>query len=237
MASRVHDSVLQTLALIQRHAEEPQQVAQLARAQERELRSWLFEGQPPGSLADGRGTVADGGAAHPAEVEAAHGVAVETVVVGRLPARRRPDAPCSAAAREATVNAAKWSGADVVSLFAEVEPDRCRCSCGTGARASTRRGPADRRASPSRSRRAWPAAAGSAVIRTAPGRGHRGGADRWPRRSRPGAAPAGPPVQGRRPRVVPGRRPRTCSAPGCGPSWATTSRWSARPTTWPRPSS
>ncbi|HEY5988693.1 MAG TPA: PspC domain-containing protein, partial [Streptosporangiaceae bacterium] len=50
MAARVHDSVLQTLALIQRRAGEPQQVIQLARAQERELRSWLYAG-PVGSAA------------------------------------------------------------------------------------------------------------------------------------------------------------------------------------------
>ncbi len=48
MATRVHDSVLQTLALIQRRADDPQQVAKLARAQERELRSWLFSGSVPG---------------------------------------------------------------------------------------------------------------------------------------------------------------------------------------------
>src|SRR5580698_3797734 len=52
MASRVHDSVLQTLALIQRRANDPQQVIQLARAQERELRSWLFEGRAPGDTTD-----------------------------------------------------------------------------------------------------------------------------------------------------------------------------------------
>src|SRR5208283_5432648 len=43
MATRVHDSVLQTLALIQRNAADPHQVVQLARAQERELRAWLFD--------------------------------------------------------------------------------------------------------------------------------------------------------------------------------------------------
>ena len=45
MAARIHDSVLQTLALIQRQAEDPAKVIQLARLQERELRSWLFEGR------------------------------------------------------------------------------------------------------------------------------------------------------------------------------------------------
>ena len=47
MAAHVHDSVLQTLALIQRSADDPQNVVRLARAQERELRAWLFEGRPP----------------------------------------------------------------------------------------------------------------------------------------------------------------------------------------------
>ena len=42
MAARVHDSVLQTLALIQRHAAEPRKVAAYARRQERELRTWLY---------------------------------------------------------------------------------------------------------------------------------------------------------------------------------------------------
>src|SRR5262249_15087981 len=50
VATRVHDSVLQTLALIQRRADDPQRVVQLARAQERELRSWLVDGRAPGSM-------------------------------------------------------------------------------------------------------------------------------------------------------------------------------------------
>ena len=60
MAARVHDSVLQTLALIQRRADDPQQVVQLARAQERELRSWLFDGRAPGSMDDAGLTLAAG---------------------------------------------------------------------------------------------------------------------------------------------------------------------------------
>jgi phage shock protein PspC (stress-responsive transcriptional regulator) len=79
MAARVHDSVLQTLALIQRRARDPQQVIQLARAQERELRSWLFDGRAPGSL-DGDGmTLAGGVRLIQQEVEAQHGVAVSTM--------------------------------------------------------------------------------------------------------------------------------------------------------------
>ncbi len=121
MAARVHDSVLQTLALIQRSADDPQTVVQLARAQERELRSWLFEGRAPGdtevtSFAEGIREIQR-------DVEARHGVPVEVVTVGDCPLDEHLSA-LLAAAREATVNAAKWSGASVVSLFAEVEPDK-----------------------------------------------------------------------------------------------------------------
>ncbi len=123
IAARVHDSVLQTLALIQRRAHEPQQVIQLARAQERELRSWLFGGRAPGSM-DERGlTLAAGVRLLQEEVEARHGIAVEAVTVGDCDLDEDMSA-LLAAAREATVNAVKWSGADVVSLFAEVEPAR-----------------------------------------------------------------------------------------------------------------
>jgi signal transduction histidine kinase len=121
MAARVHDSVLQTLALIQRRAGDPQQVAQLARAQERELRSWLFDGQAPGSLAGDGLTLAGGVRLIQQEVEARHGIAVEAVTVGDCELDDDLTA-LLAAAREATVNAVKWSGAQVVSVFAEVEP-------------------------------------------------------------------------------------------------------------------
>jgi signal transduction histidine kinase/phage shock protein PspC (stress-responsive transcriptional regulator) len=121
MAARVHDSVLQTLALIQLRASEPQRVIQLARAQERELRSWLFDGRAPGSMGGQDMTVAAGVRLIQQEVEAQHGVAVEAVTVGDCDLDEALSA-LLAAAREATVNAAKWSGADVVSLFAEVEP-------------------------------------------------------------------------------------------------------------------
>jgi signal transduction histidine kinase len=121
MATRIHDSVLQTLALIQRRASEPQQVIQLARAQERELRSWLFEGRAPGSLADRGTSLAAGVRRIQTDVEAQHGIAVEAITVGDCELDDNLGA-LLAAAREATVNAAKWSGVPVVSVFAEVEP-------------------------------------------------------------------------------------------------------------------
>jgi signal transduction histidine kinase len=121
MATRVHDSVLQTLALIQRRADDPQKVIQLARAQERELRALLFEGRAPGSLGGDGMTLAEGVRVIQQEVEAQHGTSVEAVTVGDCELDDDLTALLTAA-REATVNAVKWSGAPVVSLFAEVEP-------------------------------------------------------------------------------------------------------------------
>lgn len=121
MAAHVHDSVLQTLALIQRSADDPRQVVRLARAQERDLRSWLFEGRPPGSIGDGAGSLAEGVDAMQRQVEADHGIAVQVVVVGDCPLDDRVRGLLDAA-REAAVNAAKWSGAPEVSVYAEVEP-------------------------------------------------------------------------------------------------------------------
>jgi signal transduction histidine kinase len=120
IAARIHDSVLQTLALIQRRADDPQKVVQLARLQERELRSWLFEGRSPDDAEEL--TVGDGARQIQQDIESRYGVPVEAVTVGDCDLDENLSA-LLAAAREATVNAAKWSGASVISLFAEVEPD------------------------------------------------------------------------------------------------------------------
>jgi signal transduction histidine kinase len=121
ISARVHDSVLQTLALIQRRADDPQKVVWLARMQERELRSWLFEGRAPGE-AESDMTFAAGVRQIQQDVEARYGIPVEAVTVGDCELDENLNA-LLAAAREATVNAAKWSGAGVISLFAEVEPE------------------------------------------------------------------------------------------------------------------
>jgi signal transduction histidine kinase len=121
IAARVHDSVLQTLALIQRNSDQPGEVVKLARAQERELRSWLFEGRVPGEAHEAA-TVAEGIRLIQQDVEERHRVPIEAITVGDCELDDQLRA-LLAAAREATVNAAKWSGADVVSVFAEVEPD------------------------------------------------------------------------------------------------------------------
>ena len=113
MAAHLHDSVLQTLALIQKHANDGRTVATLARAQERDLRSWLYGEAPPPDT-----SVASALKAAAAEVEDGHGVPVEVVTVGDAPVTERLR-PLVLAAREAMVNAAKHSGADQVDVFAE----------------------------------------------------------------------------------------------------------------------
>ena len=118
MAARVHDSVLQTLALVQREAGDPRRVAALARRQERELRSWLY---PDPRTADGAGLASAMDAAA-AEVEELHGVPVELVRTGDVPVDDRVEA-LVLAAREAMSNAAKHSGADQVSAFVDVGDD------------------------------------------------------------------------------------------------------------------
>ena len=170
IAARVHDSVLQTLALIQRRADQPQQVVALARAQERELRSWLFDGRPPGSI-DEAMTLAGGVRLIQQEVEAQHGVAVEIVMVGDCPLDDDL-AALLAAAREATVNSVKWSGAGVVSLFAEVEPTEVSVFVrdrGKGFDPATV--PADRKGLAESVRARMARRGGHATIRSAPGEG------------------------------------------------------------------
>jgi signal transduction histidine kinase len=116
MAAHLHDSVLQTLALIQRSAGDPRRTVTLARRQERELRAWLFGAEVPDeTLAGAVRSMAE-------DVEAAYDVAVDAVVVGDRPFDD-PGAAVVAAAREACVNAAKHSGEHEVSLYVEVGVD------------------------------------------------------------------------------------------------------------------
>lgn len=119
VAAHVHDSVLQTLALIQRNADRPRELVTLARRQERELRSWLY-GTGDAARPD---TLVGAFEAMAADVEAVHGVEVDVVVVGECPVDGDVEALVKAA-REAAVNAAKHSGATVVSVYVEAEPDK-----------------------------------------------------------------------------------------------------------------
>src|SRR4051794_26800150 len=119
VAAHLHDSVLQTLALIQRHADEPQAVSRLARSQERELRAWLYD---PKVVREG-GTWAGLVAGMVADVESDHELTVDPVVVGDAPVDEAL-AALGAATREALVNAAKHSGATAADLYTEVTPER-----------------------------------------------------------------------------------------------------------------
>jgi signal transduction histidine kinase/phage shock protein PspC (stress-responsive transcriptional regulator) len=115
IAAHLHDSVLQTLALIQRNAGSPREVARLARGQERTLRSLLYDSRTAsGQFGDELRKTA-------AEVEDAYAVSVDVVLVGDAPLDTDLSA-LAAAAREALVNAAKHSGVEAVSLYAELEP-------------------------------------------------------------------------------------------------------------------
>jgi signal transduction histidine kinase len=116
MATHLHDSVLQTLTLIQKRSGDPAAMVRLARHAERELRGWLY-----GSAArrGGEDDLVAALQAAAAEVEDRFGISVDLVTVGtcRLDGRVRA---VVGAAREALVNAAKHAGVAQVSLFAEV---------------------------------------------------------------------------------------------------------------------
>jgi len=117
MAAHLHDSVLQTLALIQRNANDPRRTITLARRQERELRTWLF------GTNEAEATLAAAVRAMAEDVETLHDVRVEAVVVGDR-AMDETGHTMLAATREATVNAAKHAGASSVSVYVEVLGDR-----------------------------------------------------------------------------------------------------------------
>jgi signal transduction histidine kinase len=116
MAARVHDSVLQTLALVQRESHDAKRVEQLARRQERELRAWLF---PEGELFKEDTLVAAIGNAA-AEVEELHGVRVELASSGNA-ALDEDLRALVLAAREAMANAARFSRADEISVYVEAD--------------------------------------------------------------------------------------------------------------------
>jgi len=120
VAAHLHDSVLQTLALVQRKADDPREVRRLARRQERELRGWLLHGEENVPEAETLGAVLDAVAAG---VEDTYGVPVDVVRVRDCPTAAALE-PLVLAAREAMVNAARHSGAPVVSVYLEVEPQR-----------------------------------------------------------------------------------------------------------------
>jgi signal transduction histidine kinase len=125
VAAHVHDSVLHTLTLIQRNAHDVREVQRLARAQERDLRAWLYEPK-----ADAEQALAAAVRKAAAEVEDHHGMPIEVVCVGDCPLDDRLGAMLQAA-REAMVNAAKYADGEPgdeartssLSVYAEVAGD------------------------------------------------------------------------------------------------------------------
>lgn len=163
-AARVHDSVLQTLTLIQKN---PSDARRLARRQERELRAWLYPDRAPAA----EGTLADALEAAAAEVEELHGVRVELVRSGDAPLAERTRA-LLLAGREAMVNAARHSGVDEVSVFLDADGERVAlyvrdrgAGFDSGAIAADRRGVAES------IRARMERVGGTARIVTAPGEG------------------------------------------------------------------
>lgn len=116
MAAHLHDSVLQTLALIQRQAKDPRAVVSLARRQERELRQWLY-----GETAEST-TLTQTLQAIAADVETDHGIDVDLVTVGDCDLTPEVTAVVRAA-REAMVNAARHSGVERVDVYAEADDE------------------------------------------------------------------------------------------------------------------
>lgn len=120
IASHLHDSVLQTLALIQKRADDPAQVTTLARRQERELRQWLFAAgersrNDPDSVAAAVERIAE-------EIEDTYELQVSQVVVGGDAPLGENEAAAVAAARECLVNVAKHAGVDRADVFCEIYP-------------------------------------------------------------------------------------------------------------------
>ncbi|MGH3720780.1 MAG: ATP-binding protein [Pseudonocardiaceae bacterium] len=126
IAAHLHDSVLQTLALIQQQSDSAREVRRLARGQERELRSWLYgphgygRTPPPGADAVAASAFAATLYAAAGEVEDTYAVSMQVVVVGDC-ALEEPLPALVQASREAMVNAAKHAGIAEVSVYAEVE--------------------------------------------------------------------------------------------------------------------
>ena len=117
MAAHLHDSVLQTLALVQR-ADDPARMAALARRQERELRGWLYGGGSEPNPDTVRAAVERLAGV----VEDRHGVVMDVVAVGDAPLDAETES-LVAAAGEAMTNAARWSGCATVSVFVESTPE------------------------------------------------------------------------------------------------------------------
>ncbi|MEO8184195.1 MAG: PspC domain-containing protein [Deltaproteobacteria bacterium] len=183
LAAHLHDSVLQTLSLILRNADDKQATVNLARRQERELREWLY-GRSRGALrganiergakterAETRRSLRDALLELGAEVEELHAIPVEVVVVGDGPLDERRESAL-AAAREALVNAARHSGAPRVDVYGELSAERLEIFVrDTGQGFDRSQVPDDRRGLSDSVLGRMERAGGSASIVSAPGQG------------------------------------------------------------------
>ncbi len=166
VAAHLHDSVLQTLALIQR-TDDPQRMAMLARHQETELRDWLYGTTP----LDGVDLVSTALKQAAARVEADFQMPVEVVTVGDRPVDDRARA-LVAAASEAMVNAAKHADADRMSLYLEVDDEAVQVYVtDQGKGFNPQAVPSDRRGISESIRTRMEKAGGEAIVESAAGEG------------------------------------------------------------------
>jgi len=212
VAAHLHDSVLQTLALVQQRADDPKTVATLARRQERELRDWL-RGRPPTAERESFSAALEAAAE---EVEEAHGVRIDVVAVGDHPLDERAEA-LVAAAREALTNAAKFAGdAGPVSAYAEASPRRVQVFVrDRGPGFALDAVPPDRRGVRESIVGRMARHGGTATLHTAPGQGTEVELTLEDRECT---------------RASSSSTTTSCSAPACAPSSPPTSRSSATPT-------
>ena len=166
VAARIHDSVLQTLALIQREADAGPRARALARRQERDLRRWLY-GSGYGSAATLEGALADAAA----DVEDAYGIRVELASAGDAPLDESLS-QLVLAAREALTNAAKHAGVDEVAVYTDVETAAISVFVRDRGKGFDRAAVApDRRGLAESVEARMQRAGGRAIITTAPGEG------------------------------------------------------------------
>jgi signal transduction histidine kinase len=168
LAAHLHDSVLQTLTLVQKRADDPRAVAALARSQERELRAWL-SGRDPASESASLAAAIELAAAR---VDAAHSVAIEVVTVGDRPLDEQGEA-LVAAAGEALTNAAKFAGeAGTIAVYAELGVERAQVFVRDRGRGFDPAAvPADRRGLSESIVGRMQRHGGTAVVRSSPGEG------------------------------------------------------------------
>jgi len=170
ISAHLHDSVLQTLSLIQKNADDPNRTVQLARQQERELRNWLYGTTPDNPHAVRLGPALEDTAAR---IERDHGVTIDVVAVGD----NDDHAPAVldallAAAGEAMANAAEHSGVDRIDVFAERRGDTIEVFVrDTGIGFDTAQVPTDRKGLAESIQARMRRAGGRAQVHSFPGEG------------------------------------------------------------------